>query len=170
MKNWVGPDTSSTRCKSVDGAPSQRSSRHGMGRVAYRPVDAGSPIASMDRCGVSQRSLSAFLSCGYTTMLGRACSPRFCSRHEQPRWQMFPSHGSHYDPRITGLILAFAAAVVTALWGPRTLLDTEMPDRVGRAASTFQSDESGIWLRFVSGRRGVELYPIAVRAHSKSDR
>lgn len=36
-------------------------------------------------------------------------------------WQMFPRHGSHYDPRITGLILAFAAAVVTALWGPRTL-------------------------------------------------
>jgi membrane protease YdiL (CAAX protease family) len=36
-------------------------------------------------------------------------------------WQMFPNHGSHYDPRITGLILAFAAAVVTALWGPRTL-------------------------------------------------
>ena len=36
-------------------------------------------------------------------------------------WQMFPNHGSHYDPRITGLILAFAAAVVTAIWGPRTL-------------------------------------------------
>ena len=36
-------------------------------------------------------------------------------------WQLFPDHGSHFDPRITGLILAVAAAVVTALWGPRTL-------------------------------------------------
>ena len=36
-------------------------------------------------------------------------------------WQMFPNRGSHYDPGITGLILAVAAAVVTALWGPRTL-------------------------------------------------
>ena len=27
----------------------------------------------------------------------------------------------YYDPRITGLIVAFAAAIVTAVWGPRTL-------------------------------------------------
>ncbi len=36
-------------------------------------------------------------------------------------WQLFPDHGSHYDPRLTGPILAVAAACVTALWGPRTL-------------------------------------------------
>jgi CAAX protease family protein len=36
-------------------------------------------------------------------------------------WQLFPNHGSHYDPRVTGVILAFAAAVVTVIWGPRTL-------------------------------------------------
>ena len=36
-------------------------------------------------------------------------------------WQLFPNYGSHWDPRITGLILAFAAAIVIVIWGPRTL-------------------------------------------------
>jgi membrane protease YdiL (CAAX protease family) len=36
-------------------------------------------------------------------------------------WLLFPNQGSHYDPRVTGPIIAVAAAVVTVLWGPRTL-------------------------------------------------
>jgi membrane protease YdiL (CAAX protease family) len=36
-------------------------------------------------------------------------------------WQLFPNYGSHWDPRITGLITAFAAVIVTVVWGPRTL-------------------------------------------------
>jgi hypothetical protein len=36
-------------------------------------------------------------------------------------WLLFPNYGSHWDPRITGLIIAFAAAIVTVAWGPRTL-------------------------------------------------
>jgi hypothetical protein len=36
-------------------------------------------------------------------------------------WQLFPNNGSHYDPRITGLIVAFTAVLVTVVWGPRTL-------------------------------------------------
>jgi membrane protease YdiL (CAAX protease family) len=36
-------------------------------------------------------------------------------------WLLFPNDGSHYDPRITGLITACAAAIVTVVWGPRTL-------------------------------------------------
>jgi membrane protease YdiL (CAAX protease family) len=36
-------------------------------------------------------------------------------------WQLFPNYGSHYDPRITGLITAFAAVIVTVMWGPRRL-------------------------------------------------
>ena len=36
-------------------------------------------------------------------------------------WQLFPNHGSHWDPRISGLITVFAAAIVTVVWGPRTL-------------------------------------------------
>jgi membrane protease YdiL (CAAX protease family) len=36
-------------------------------------------------------------------------------------WQLFPNRGSHYDPQITGLILAGVAALVTAVWGPHTL-------------------------------------------------
>lgn len=36
-------------------------------------------------------------------------------------WQLFPIHGSYFDPRITGLIMAGAAAIVAVVWGPRTL-------------------------------------------------
>ena len=36
-------------------------------------------------------------------------------------WQMFPIHGSYWDPRITSLIVTFVAVVVTVVWGPRSL-------------------------------------------------
>lgn len=36
-------------------------------------------------------------------------------------WQLFPNHGSHYDPRITGLILTAVAALVVIGWVTRTL-------------------------------------------------
>ncbi len=36
-------------------------------------------------------------------------------------WQLFPIHGSHYHPRVTGLIMTVVAAIVTIVWGPRTL-------------------------------------------------
>jgi membrane protease YdiL (CAAX protease family) len=36
-------------------------------------------------------------------------------------WQLFPNYGSHYDPRITGLISTFVAVIVTVVWGPRRL-------------------------------------------------
>jgi hypothetical protein len=37
-------------------------------------------------------------------------------------WQLFPINGSYYDPRITGLIVAFVAVVVTIVYGPRRLM------------------------------------------------
>jgi membrane protease YdiL (CAAX protease family) len=37
-------------------------------------------------------------------------------------WQMFPNHGSHYDPRITGIILLIIAVLVTTASGPQTLV------------------------------------------------
>ncbi len=36
-------------------------------------------------------------------------------------WQLFPNHGSHWDPRITGIIVTVVAVIVTVVWGPRTL-------------------------------------------------
>ena len=36
-------------------------------------------------------------------------------------WILFPNFGSNYNPRITSLLLAFAATAVTVVWGPRTL-------------------------------------------------
>jgi membrane protease YdiL (CAAX protease family) len=40
-------------------------------------------------------------------------------------WQLFPINGSHYDPRITGIIVTAVAAFVTLRWGPRTLAGKE---------------------------------------------
>jgi hypothetical protein len=36
-------------------------------------------------------------------------------------WQLFPIHGSYFDERVNGAILALAAAIVVVVWGPRTL-------------------------------------------------
>jgi uncharacterized protein len=36
-------------------------------------------------------------------------------------WMLFPNQGSHFDPRIAGLIVTAAAVIVTVVWGPRTL-------------------------------------------------
>ncbi len=36
-------------------------------------------------------------------------------------WQLFPVNGSFYDPRVTSLIVAFVAVIVTFLWGSKTL-------------------------------------------------
>ena len=40
-------------------------------------------------------------------------------------WQLFPNHGSHYDPRITGLIVTAVAAFVVLRCGARTLAGKE---------------------------------------------
>jgi hypothetical protein len=36
---------------------------------------------------------------------------------------------NYYDPRITGLIVAAAALIVTVVWGPKRWLDTQAPER-----------------------------------------
>jgi membrane protease YdiL (CAAX protease family) len=36
-------------------------------------------------------------------------------------WQLFPNQGSHFDPKISGLILAAIAVWIVAIWGPATL-------------------------------------------------
>jgi membrane protease YdiL (CAAX protease family) len=36
-------------------------------------------------------------------------------------WQLFPVHGSYYDPRVTGVITAIVATSVVLAWGPRRL-------------------------------------------------
>ncbi len=36
-------------------------------------------------------------------------------------WQLFPIRGSYWDPCITGVIVTFAAAAVTVVWGPQRL-------------------------------------------------
>lgn len=40
-------------------------------------------------------------------------------------WQLFPNNGSHYDPRITALVLTFIAVLVTFRWSARTLAGAE---------------------------------------------
>jgi uncharacterized protein len=40
---------------------------------------------------------------------------------------LFPNSGSHYDPRITGLLVAILALIVTIVWGPQTLARSGKP-------------------------------------------
>jgi membrane protease YdiL (CAAX protease family) len=40
---------------------------------------------------------------------------------------LFPNDGSHYDPRVAGPLLAVVAAIVTVIWGPRTLARFRAP-------------------------------------------
>lgn len=40
-------------------------------------------------------------------------------------WQLFPNDGSHYDPRLTGLIVTTVAVLVVLRWGARTLAARE---------------------------------------------
>lgn len=49
-------------------------------------------------------------------------------------WQLFPINGSYYDPRVTGLITAFAAGVVVVVWGPQTLARHRKPDYVSHTS------------------------------------
>jgi membrane protease YdiL (CAAX protease family) len=42
-------------------------------------------------------------------------------------WQLFPNDGSHYDPRITGLIVTACAVLVVLSCGARTLSVKETP-------------------------------------------
>ena len=46
-------------------------------------------------------------------------------------WQLFPNRGSHYDPRVTGVVTAFVAAIIVFAFEPR---QARVPARrVGRA-------------------------------------
>lgn len=37
-------------------------------------------------------------------------------------WQLFPIHGSYYDPVVTSLITTFMTVLVVVIWGPRDLV------------------------------------------------
>lgn len=43
-------------------------------------------------------------------------------------WQLFPVHGSYYDPRITSLITLAIAVIVVILWNSRTLTRFKDPN------------------------------------------
>ncbi len=46
-------------------------------------------------------------------------------------WQLFPTNGSYYDPRVTSLISAAVAVAVVIGWGPRTLVRTRNARKSG---------------------------------------
>ena len=43
-------------------------------------------------------------------------------------WQLFPVHGSYFDPRLNALMMSTAAVVVVVICGPRTLAGYKKPD------------------------------------------
>ena len=50
-------------------------------------------------------------------------------------WQLYPVHGSWFDPRLNGLILAAVALAVVLLWGPATLNSSPARRAAGRRAA-----------------------------------
>jgi len=66
-------------------------------------------------------------------------------------WQLFPVRGSHFDPRVSALVLATFAAAVVAWWGPRTLAGRG-PRAAGGPAQTACSRQ--VWpMRTAAGVR-----------------
>jgi len=79
---------------------------------------AGSWIAGWFLMTVALRVLHTWL---YNNTGGSVLGAALFHASANMSWQLFPNRGSHYDPRITGLILAFIATLVVVVWGPRAL-------------------------------------------------
>lgn len=70
---------------------------------------------------------------------GSVAATALCHATVNLSWQLFPNGGSHYDPRIVGLITAAVAVVVVSGWGPRTLDGR----RSGQRAAMGSGEASG---------------------------
>jgi len=54
----------------------------------------------------------------YNATGGSVAATALCHTTVNLSWQLFPNQGSHYDPRIVGLITALVAVAVFAIWSP----------------------------------------------------
>lgn len=70
----------------------------------------------------------------YNNTGGSVAAAALCHATVNLSWQLFPNQGSHYDPRIVGLITTAVAVVVVVTWGPRTMRGRRA--RQGRVART----------------------------------
>lgn len=50
-----------------------------------------------------------------------------CQAAANTGWQFFPNYGSHYDPKVAGLMFMILAAVIVARHGPRWLASAPVP-------------------------------------------
>jgi len=91
-------------------------------------------IAWQSLCLIALRVVIVWL---YSNTGKSVLAAAVCHATYNVSWQLFPNQGSHYDPRVTGLIMAFGAVIVTATWGPRTLGDCRK--RVRRPAAQAQT-------------------------------
>lgn len=57
----------------------------------------------------------------YNNAHASVCAAALCHASGNFSWQMFPENGSYWDPRVSGLLTALAAATVVVVWGPRSL-------------------------------------------------
>jgi len=67
-------------------------------------------IAWQSLCLIALRVLIVWL---YNSTGRSVFAAAVCHAMYNLSWQLFPNHGSHYDPRITGLIMTLAAVIVT---------------------------------------------------------
>jgi membrane protease YdiL (CAAX protease family) len=57
----------------------------------------------------------------YNNTGGSVAATAVCHATVNLSWQLFPTRGSHYDPRIVGLITALVAVLAFAMWSPETV-------------------------------------------------
>lgn len=57
----------------------------------------------------------------YDNMRGSVAAAALFHMSLNVTWQLYPIHGSWFDPRVQGLILAMMAVIVVIVWGPQTL-------------------------------------------------
>ncbi len=78
---------------------------------------------------VSSRVIVVWL---YNGTRGSVFATILCHATSNLSWQLFPKNGSHYDPRVIGLLLALVAVAVTLLGGRRSLARQDRRSRSGR--------------------------------------
>ena len=123
VKSWAGRDTSLTRCR-IGGARSRPGILLGLVWAAWHIVPLvqahRSPawIAWWSLGTVTTRIVMVWL---YNNTGKSVFGVALFHAMINLCWQLFPIHGSYFDPRLNGLIMALIAAIVTVVWGPRTL-------------------------------------------------
>jgi len=113
---------SRTRYRHAGGARSQPHPGGGVGALALCGAATSPPLAGVDRLVVPRHGGGAGADVWLYNNTGRSvCATALFHMTINVAWQLFPVHGSYFDPRSSGVITALIAVIIVGVWGPRTL-------------------------------------------------